>query len=439
MANGYLIEINPNDTLEDVIRKCNHNFKITNSSQTRQMKSSVRQEHNATSEQINGLGEALADEVAERQEADEELEELIESVDALPPGGTAGQALLKNSSIDGDASWGNIPAGPQGPQGPAGPQGPKGDKGDTGDSGVTGVKGNAESSYRSGNVNLTPANIGAVNKAGDTMTGVLKIQGGMSVHDASASGGSAGYIRVMTIKINTTYTNQPLVFSFKRRSDGFMTTIAIGFVNGNTTDPALNYIRAFGYTNAVWIRKSTTSTWQIFIQKSESYDNIGITELFRTSYDTGISITLENVFSSSVSGTQASWYVPGGIASSGHTHSYVPIRAVLYNNTSGNNGGITLSASAANYNHMRIYFRSNDGTEFVSSVDVHSPNGKRPNLVVVYDNGSNLMYFKAKTVYINGKSIANNGTGYGEAWVGNSYGRAGQNNVYITRVEAWNE
>lgn len=38
---------------------------------------------------------------------------------------------------------------------------------------VTGVKGNAESSYRTGNVNLTPANVGAVNKTGDTMTGNL--------------------------------------------------------------------------------------------------------------------------------------------------------------------------------------------------------------------------------------------------------------------------
>ena len=38
---------------------------------------------------------------------------------------------------------------------------------------VTGVKGNAESSYRSGNVNLTPENIGAVAKSGDTMTGTL--------------------------------------------------------------------------------------------------------------------------------------------------------------------------------------------------------------------------------------------------------------------------
>lgn len=40
---------------------------------------------------------------------------------------------------------------------------------------VKGVKGNAETAYRTGNVNLTPANIGAVDKTGDTMTGNLRV------------------------------------------------------------------------------------------------------------------------------------------------------------------------------------------------------------------------------------------------------------------------
>lgn len=38
---------------------------------------------------------------------------------------------------------------------------------------ITGVKGNSESSYRTGNVNLTAANVGAVDKSGDTMNGNL--------------------------------------------------------------------------------------------------------------------------------------------------------------------------------------------------------------------------------------------------------------------------
>ena len=41
--------------------------------------------------------------------------------------------------------------------------------------GVSGVKGSAESTYRTGNVNLSPANIGAVAKTGDAMTGQLGI------------------------------------------------------------------------------------------------------------------------------------------------------------------------------------------------------------------------------------------------------------------------
>lgn len=38
---------------------------------------------------------------------------------------------------------------------------------------VTGVKGNKEETYRTGNVNITAADIGAVDKSGDTMTGTL--------------------------------------------------------------------------------------------------------------------------------------------------------------------------------------------------------------------------------------------------------------------------
>jgi hypothetical protein len=39
--------------------------------------------------------------------------------------------------------------------------------------GVTGIKGNSETNYRTGQVNLTAANVGAVNLTGDTMTGDL--------------------------------------------------------------------------------------------------------------------------------------------------------------------------------------------------------------------------------------------------------------------------
>ena len=54
------------------------------------------------------------------------------------------------------------------------------------DAGVTGVKGNAETTYRTGQVNLTAANIGAVAKSGDTMTGLLTTKG--NVYDDAYTG-----------------------------------------------------------------------------------------------------------------------------------------------------------------------------------------------------------------------------------------------------------
>ena len=42
-------------------------------------------------------------------------------------------------------------------------------------SGATGVKGNAETSYRTGNVNLTPANIGALALTGGTLSGAVSV------------------------------------------------------------------------------------------------------------------------------------------------------------------------------------------------------------------------------------------------------------------------
>ena len=68
---------------------------------------------------------------------------------------------------------------------------------------ITGVKGAAESTYRTGNVNLTPANIGAVNKSGDTMTGSLNVNG-----DVKSTG------RVDAVAINLTYSTPFIDFHY---------------------------------------------------------------------------------------------------------------------------------------------------------------------------------------------------------------------------------
>ena len=69
---------------------------------------------------------------------------------------------------------------------------------------VNGVKGNAESNYRTGQVNLTPANIGAVAKSGDTMTGQLVLQS--NVYGDSYTTGALDCKNSNILNVNSIYT-----------------------------------------------------------------------------------------------------------------------------------------------------------------------------------------------------------------------------------------
>ena len=114
----------------------------------------------------------------------------------------------------------------------------------------------------------------------------------------------------------------------------------------------------------------------------------------------------------------------------------------LYNNANGSNGTITLSVSAANYNHIRIYYRNtDDAAGSVSSVDVYSPNGKIVNLACVDGYATGNTWIQVRLVKINGTSIATYSNDYTQAHI-NSNGTAGSahsNYVAILRVEGWND
>lgn len=81
------------------------------------------------------------------------------------PAGPAGGPMGPTGNTGPMGPTGNTgpagPAGPTGDTGPMGPTGPTGPKGADGEGRVSGVKGDAEADYRIGDINLTPANIGA--------------------------------------------------------------------------------------------------------------------------------------------------------------------------------------------------------------------------------------------------------------------------------------
>lgn len=109
----------------------------------------------------------------------------------------------------------------------------------------------------------------------------------------------------------------------------------------------------------------------------------------------------------------------------------------LYNNATGSNGTITLSQTAANFNHMRIYYKhSSDNT--YSSVDVYSPNGKIVLLPIV-EATTSAAWIVGRAVTVSGTSISTASNWYGEqnTTTGASYSH--KNYVNIVRVEGWND
>lgn len=146
--------------------------------------------------------------------------------------------------------------------------------------------------------------------SGGTVTGVTNFTSGTRVKAFNGTSGTAGYVLVATIGITSTYQNSPIELMFSRRGDSTPTRLSIGFTSANSTDPSLKYFKAFGTTNAAWLYKSATSTWQLYIQKTEGYDLIDVLSLFHPSYDSGISITwgsgqISTMYTSNV--TQASF------------------------------------------------------------------------------------------------------------------------------------
>lgn len=108
----------------------------------------------------------------------------------------------------------------------------------------------------------------------------------------------------------------------------------------------------------------------------------------------------------------------------------------LYNNATGSNGTITLSQTAANFNHMRIYYKHSDDNTY-SSVDVYSPNSKLV-LLTIIEATSSAAWIVGRLVQISGTSVStyNNWYGVQNTTTGASYSHT--NYVSIVRVEGWN-
>lgn len=75
---------------------------------------------------------------------------------------------------------------------------------------------------------------------------------------------------------------------------------------------------------------------------------------------------------------------------------------VLYENTGGTNGNITLNDSSANYTYIEVYYRNNDG--FYGFKRFYKPNNRNVVLNSFYLSNSNIV-FKLQSRKFSGKSF----------------------------------
>lgn len=107
---------------------------------------------------------------------------------------------------------------------------------------------------------------------------------------------------------------------------------------------------------------------------------------------------------------------------------------LLYNNTSGSNANITLSASAANYTMIEIFYRTNNNQ--YASTKVYSPNGKTANLSANQPLGTTSLsgyniLGQSRTI----SGTAFNVSAYYEVDVdGNGVSQYANNKIYVTQV-----
>lgn len=112
---------------------------------------------------------------------------------------------------------------------------------------------------------------------------------------------------------------------------------------------------------------------------------------------------------------------------------------VLYSNTSGTNGNITLSKDVANYDYIEIMFRDNDNRRYSTGKIWNNKSNFGTTLIACAVAGTTTSYLKVKSISVSGTSITNSnyneiGLANGSTVINNNY-----NYVYILKVIGYEE
>ncbi len=133
----------------------------------------------------------------------------------------------------------------------------------------------------------------------------VTLQKGFNVHAYRVNSGTAGYICVARITVTNTYANIPIVFCVSRRGDRTPTMLTVRFSNVDSTDPGLAEFLYHPLSVGAVMTKAAAGTWDLYVQKSESYDDMTLLDVKVSLAYGKVSITYPGTFSASKpSGTE---------------------------------------------------------------------------------------------------------------------------------------
>ena len=130
------------------------------------------------------------------------------------------------------------------------------------------------------------------------ITGRQQLLQGSWVHRVDAGVGTNGYWRICQIDITGVYCNQPIEITYTQRGNNQTCHLYIRFGSANNRTPALESLTYRGATSGAYSLTSGSTT-SIYVKKSEAYDQLGILEFLKDSYN-AFTVTWKNEFVSSL-------------------------------------------------------------------------------------------------------------------------------------------
>lgn len=106
----------------------------------------------------------------------------------------------------------------------------------------------------------------------------------------SSGGNKQGFFKIATLQMKQTHADQNIIFGVNHREHGY-TECRIRFSNAGNTDPGMGSFKQTGTPTRAWrIIKTATSTWDLYLAKTDSWDG-GRVIKFDNPYGDGVLVT----------------------------------------------------------------------------------------------------------------------------------------------------